>query len=319
MLSKRLSKVVLGAVICGVMVTGMASVCMGEEELKSSNVVMSETSNNDVVKTRMESNVVFASLRDVSNFFKGDFKLNGDEAIVNINGDEIVVNSEREVARVNSKSVSLMTKARMYDDDIYVPLDFLRDNVNARFTYDRVSGRLTLESSMKLQYASGFSVEYFKGGVKKVTDGSNRTLVIVPEGKVVPEEFKNETIIKTPLKNVLATSKDEIDVLKNIGEINSVKEVTKEAVTSDAIEIKMGLQDGVVQYVSKDDEFDFDKISFFSPKLVIVDRTLRDYENIVKKLDELNINYVVENSSLENNQNAKNEWGKFISVFYDKE
>ena len=313
-LNKKLICLVIGSVICTSLIG-----CSNNEDISTSSSEVENYESTDDVKTKVKNNIVFASLKSTTNYFDGNFKMEDDKAISNINNNEIVVSDNSDIIKVNKKDVNLMANIERDKDDIYVPLDFLKDNVDANFNYNREENDLIIEKCMHLQYTSGFSVEYFKGGVKKVIDGENHTLILVPEDKDIPKEFKGENIVRTPVKNVLVTSDYQVGILKNIGEIKSIKEVIKEAATSNEIELKMGLQDGVIQYVSKDDAFDFNKIAFFSPKLVIVDRELKDYEDTVRKLEELNINYVVENSNLENNQNAKNEWGKLIGAFYDKE
>ena len=48
---------------------------------------------------------------------------------------------------------------------------------------------LVYESSMDLKYAENFSVDYYVGGYKLLTVKDGTKLLVVPEGKAVPENL----------------------------------------------------------------------------------------------------------------------------------
>ena len=66
--------------------------------------------------------------------------------------------------------------------------DSLQDN--------KTEGTLVYESSMELQYARNFSVDYYKGGYTMLTttmDGQR--FLVVPKGKEIPENMQEDIIV----------------------------------------------------------------------------------------------------------------------------
>ncbi|MGG7162455.1 ABC transporter substrate-binding protein [Clostridium ihumii] len=317
--NKRISKLVISAALCTAISMSLIGCSIGEGKSTESSVVVDNEKTENVVKTKIDEEKVFVSLKDTCNYFKGEFKLNDKDAVVKINNDEIVVNKDSETAKVNSKEIKLEQKTKADKEDIYVPIEFLSDAIDARFNYDKEEKVLNIRTEMPLKYTKAFSVKYLKGGIKKVVDGDKRTLIIVPEGKEVPEEFKNEIVIKTPAKNVLLGSTTQACLLRAIGELDSVKAVTTEAKNWSIDEIKTGLENGNIEFVGKGDSPDFEKISVLKPDLAVVYSGPAGQQKLMEKLDELKINYVVDNEYLEENPYGRMEWSKLMSAFYDKE
>ena len=62
--------------------------------------------------------------------------------------------------------------------------------------------KLVKESSMELDYAEYFKVDYYEGGYKVITDSDNREILLVPEGASIPELDRDMTIIQMPIDSV---------------------------------------------------------------------------------------------------------------------
>ncbi|NSJ93237.1 hypothetical protein G7A79_29740, partial [Coprococcus sp. MSK.21.13] len=54
------------------------------------------------------------------------------------------------------------------------------------------------DKSNEIKYATKFKVEYLDNGVKLVTDGANRKLLLVPKGQEKPKGYDDVEVIKTP-------------------------------------------------------------------------------------------------------------------------
>ena len=57
---------------------------------------------------------------------------------------------------------------------------------------DEKQVELVYESSMELKYAENFSVDYYVGGYKLLTVKDGTKLLVVPEGKAVPEDLDED-------------------------------------------------------------------------------------------------------------------------------
>ncbi|WP_392486532.1 ABC transporter substrate-binding protein [Haloimpatiens sp. FM7315] len=171
---------------------------------------------------------------------------------------------------------------------------------------------------LELKYAKGFSIEYLKDGIKKVVDAEKRTLILVPEGKEVPEEYKKEIVIKTPIKRVFIASTTQACALRAIDELDSVVATTSKEKIWQIDEIENGLKDGKIQFIGGDNP-DYEKLAALKPDLTIVYTGTSGKQDLIAKLEELKLNYVVDNEYLEEDPYGRMEWAKLIGAFYDKE
>ncbi|MCC0632373.1 ABC transporter substrate-binding protein [Clostridioides sp. ZZV15-6388] len=173
---------------------------------------------------------------------------------------------------------------------------------------------------LELKYASGFSVENLEDGIKKVVDGDNRELILIPKKIKIPEKYKNANIVRTPVDNVLIASTTQACSLRTIGELDSIKAVTTEEQYWTIKEIKNLMKDGKIHYVGSNLAPDYEKIVDLNPDLTIVSSGLSEADTkFIDKLEELALNYVVDNEYKEQNPFGRMEWTSLIAAFYDKE
>ncbi len=67
----------------------------------------------------------------------------------------------------------------------------MNEVLDARITFDEKEKIVNIKEEMPLEYTESFNIKYLKGGLKKVEDGDGRVLILVPEGKEVPEKYKS--------------------------------------------------------------------------------------------------------------------------------
>lgn len=193
---------------------------------------------------------------------------------------------------------------------------------NNNDTNDKNSGT-SMESKasekVELKYAKGFSIEYLEDGIKKVIDGENRTLILVPEGKTVPDKYKNEIVINTPIKSVFIASTNQACSLRIINELDSITAVNTKEEDWQIPEVKEGIKSGKITFLGDGKIPDYEKLAAVKPDLTIVYTGQSGQQELIAKLQELKLNYVVDNSYLEENPYGRMEWAKLIATFYNKE
>lgn len=185
---------------------------------------------------------------------------------------------------------------------------------------DKENKQASTGKKLELKYASGFSVEDLEDGIKKVTDGDNRELILIPKKIKIPEKYKNANIVRTPVDNVLIASTTQACSLRTIDELDSIKAVTTEEQYWTIKEIKDLMKDGKIHYVGSNLAPDYEKIVDLNPDLTIVSSGLSEADTkFIDKLKELGLNYVVDNEYKEQNPFGRMEWTSLIAAFYDKE
>lgn len=203
---------------------------------------------------------------------------------------------------------------------LVVMMIFLAGGIVGCSKKDKTNEQVSSGKKLELKYASGFSVETLEDGIKKVVDGDNRELILIPKKIKIPEKYKNANIVRTPVDNVLIASTTQACSLRTIGELDSIKAVTTEEQYWTIKEIKDLMKDGKVHYVGSNLAPDYEKIVDLNPDLTIVSSGLSEADTkFIDKLEELGLNYVVDNEYKEQNPFGRMEWTSLIAAFYDKE
>ncbi|MEG2288679.1 MAG: ABC transporter substrate-binding protein [Clostridium sp.] len=275
--------------------------------------------NNSEIATLVENEKVFLSFKDLVSRVGGEFTFDGDKAVAKCGKDNIEVYKDKKEASLNSKNIVLKESPKVKDGELYVPITFADETIDAKISYNKETNNIDVKTEVKIDYSKSFSVNYLKGGLKKVVDGDKRTLVLVPKGKEVPGEYKNEIVISTPIDNVLLGSTTQACHIRALDLVDSVKGVTTEMDQWRIPEIKEAMENGKIEYVGKNDAPDYEKITTLKPSLAITYSGPSGLRDMMQKLDEVEINYAVCNEYLEENPLGRMEWIKFIGAFYDKE
>ena len=81
---------------------------------------------------------------------------------------------------------------------------------------------LVYESSMELKYAENFYVDYYVGGYKLLTVKDGTKLLVVPEGKAVPEDLDEDVyIMQQPIENLYLVATAVMDMFDSLDAVDS--------------------------------------------------------------------------------------------------
>lgn len=177
---------------------------------------------------------------------------------------------------------------------------------------------------VKTLYNPNFSIELMDDGIKKVTDGDGRELVLVPRSLGdVPDEYSDSLVIRTPVENAVFLSDTQVCTFRTVDYpelISHIGGVSGGADTwSDITPISAALESGEILNVGGDGmgDPDFELIQSLEPDIVFIYGGEFGQQNIMEKLDELGINYAVDNDYLESDYLARMEWMRFLLTFFD--
>ena len=87
-----------------------------------------------------------------------------------------------------------------------------------------VSGQLTYDHAMELDYAEGFSVDYYKEGHVLLSIAGGGQYLLVPEGETAPEDLPKEiTVLQQPVSNVYLVASAVMDMYVSIDAVDKIR------------------------------------------------------------------------------------------------
>lgn len=173
---------------------------------------------------------------------------------------------------------------------------------------------------MELKYAESFSVDYYEGGYKIITDWNGRRTLLVPEGKEVPQLKADINVIHLPIESVGVFATTAAAELRPLGLLDKIVLVTTEIDDWYIPEIKEGMEEGRITYVGKNNAPDYELIEAINPDLVLITTgTGHGTDEVAAKFDELGIKWISRGSQRESDPRGRLEWVKFVGALFDKE
>ena len=174
--------------------------------------------------------------------------------------------------------------------------------------------------SMKLQYATCFTVDYFDGGYKLLCLSDGQRYLTVPEGADVPTGIADDiTTIQLPLSDVYLVASDTMclfDALDALDRI-TVSGISKENWYISAAQAAM--ESGAMVYGGKYNTPDYELLLGKGVRLAIESTMINHTPTVREKLIELGIPVFTEMSSYESEPLGRTEWVKCYGAMLDKE
>ena len=173
-------------------------------------------------------------------------------------------------------------------------------------------------------YSENFKIERLSDGIKRVTDGDGRELILVPREQEVPAGYSESVVVRTPVNNAVFLSSTQVCTFRAVDDAEIVSRIGAVCGGADAWTdipaVAEGLTSGDIIDVTGDSgtgEPDYEKIAALEPDIVFVYSGEYGQQAQMQKFDELGINYAVDNEYLESNYLARMEWMRFILTFFN--
>jgi iron complex transport system substrate-binding protein len=188
---------------------------------------------------------------------------------------------------------------------------------------DTASDESSASGIVETLYDPNFTIEIVSDGIKKVTDGDGRELILVSKTiDEVPEEYSDSIVVRTPVENAVFLSSTQACTFRTVDDeavVSGIGGVTGSAYEwSDIPAVAAGLDDGSI--ISVGDGYsdpDYEQIQALNPDVVFVYGGEFGQADYMAKFDELGINYAVDNEYLESSYLARMEWMRFILTFFE--
>lgn len=180
---------------------------------------------------------------------------------------------------------------------------------------------LIYESSMELQYAENFTVDYYEGGYTMLTTVTDKErFLVVPEGKEVPKHMEKDIVVlQRPMKDIYLVASAVMDMFSELDGLDAIT-FSGQQEKNWYIEVaRDAMAKGEILYAGKYNKPDYELMVSKGCTLAIENRMITHAPEVVEKLEEFGIPVMIEYSSYEPHPLGRVEWVKFFGALLGKE
>ena len=175
-------------------------------------------------------------------------------------------------------------------------------------------------ASSRVHYAENFKIRPYEEGYKLEIKNKNSSnfdeFYIFNDSLDIPEEIKNQTIIRTPIKSAIAFSSTQWSVFQKLGEINVIKGIL-ESNYSKNDEILRLVKEDVIIDLGTSNQVNTEKVINLKAELILyTPYPTIDYSNLGKLSGSIMIPFP---DYLESHPLGRAEWMKVIGILCGKE
>ena len=179
---------------------------------------------------------------------------------------------------------------------------------------------LVYESSMELKYAKNFSVDCYEGGYKMLSIKDGTQILVIPEGKAVPDHLDEDVIImKQPIKNLYLVASSVMDMFDKLDALDTIRLSGQKEDGWYIESAKKAMEDGNILYAGKYNKPDYELIVSENCSLAIENMMISHSPEVIEMLNDFGIPVMTEYSSYESHPLGRVEWIKFFGALVGKE
>lgn len=183
-----------------------------------------------------------------------------------------------------------------------------------------ISSELNYESSMELQYAEQFSVDYYQGGYALISLSEGSRFLMVPEGMSAPADLAGDIVVlKGPLKNIYLVATAVMDMFVSLDALDSLRFSGTNADGWYIPQAREAMESGNILYAGKYSAPDYERILAENCGLAIENTMIYHTPEVKEKLEQFGIPVLVDYSSYELSPLGRTEWVKLYGLLLGKE
>lgn len=187
-------------------------------------------------------------------------------------------------------------------------------------TVDENSKGLVYANSMELSYAENFSVDYYEGGytLLKTMDGTQ--ILVIPEGKEIPEKLEEDVIIlHRPVKNFYLVASAVMDIFCELDALDVIRFSGQKENGWYIGAAREAMARGDILYAGKYNKPDYELIVSEHCSLAIENNMITHSPEVLEMLESFGIPAIIDYSSYESHPLGRVEWIKFYGALLGKE
>lgn len=195
-----------------------------------------------------------------------------------------------------------------------------KDTDSWKTTDHTISKELTYETSMKLDYATEFAVDYYDNGFTLISIADGSRFLLNTEDKEVPQDLADDiTVLKAPVSDIYLVASATMDMFCSIGALDSICLSGLTAEKWEIPEAKEAMESGQILYAGKYDAPDYELICSKNCELAVESTMIGHAPEVKENLESFGIPVLVDHSSYEANPLGRTEWVKLYGVLTGKE
>lgn len=179
---------------------------------------------------------------------------------------------------------------------------------------------LVYVSSMELQYAENFFVDYYEGGYTMLTIKDGTKLLVVPEGKNIPKDLDEDVqIMQQPIENLYLVASAVMDMFDALDALDTIRLSGQKEENWYVESAKEAMAKGDIIYAGKYNKPDYELIVSENCSLAIQNMMISHSPEVVEMMKDFGIPVMIEYSSYESHPLGRVEWIKFFGALVGKE
>ena len=177
-----------------------------------------------------------------------------------------------------------------------------------------------IESSMKLQYAKNFSVDYYNGGYALITISDSSRYLVVPQDREIPADIDTDvTVLRQPVKNIYLVATSAMCLFDALDSLDNISMSGTKAEDWYIQNAKAAIEAGDILYAGKYNAPDYELIMSKGCNLAIESTMINHVPEVKEKLEAVGIPVLIDQSSYESHPLGRTEWIKLYAVLMGKE
>lgn len=175
--------------------------------------------------------------------------------------------------------------------------------------------------SLELTYAQQFSVTYYdEYALITIANEDADQFLVVPEDSAVPENLPEDiTVLQQPLDRIYVASTSQMDLVRAVDGIGSVRLSGSEAEDWTIEEAAEAMESGKMLYAGKYSAPDYELLLEEGCNLAVENTMIYHTPEVKEQLETLGIPVLVERTSYEEHPLGRMEWLKLYGVLLDQE
>lgn len=179
---------------------------------------------------------------------------------------------------------------------------------------------LIYKSSMELQFAENFNVDYYEGGYALLSTIDGTKILTVPEGKPVPEELEDDVIVmQQPVGDLYLVASGVMDMFCQLDALDAIHLSALKEDGWYVEEAREAMQRGDILYAGKYNKPDYELIVSENCSLAIENRMITHAPDVVEKLESFGIPVMIDYSTYEKQPLGRVEWIRFFGALLGKD
>jgi len=198
---------------------------------------------------------------------------------------------------------------------MFTGCDMNSKNTQANSGNTPAVGNLKYKSSLELQYAKSFSVDYFEDGYVLLTILDKEKFLVVPEGKEIPAGIDSDiTVLKKPFTGLYVANTPSMSLINSIGALDLVKFSGTDVDDWYIEDVINTMKAGSLAFGGKYNTPDYESLMAANCNLAIESTMIDGAPDVSEKFKELGIPVLVDQSGSEAHPLGRIEWVKFYAA-----